>query len=194
MNTLTKKQQSAVVNGLDRTALGGLIGTIEENPHGGRVTFLSKTRWQDGARSFTRFGGYKVDGQMLHQSERDFVVLGDEPVELSGTDTAPGPIEELMYATATCIAATTNANAALQEVELTQLEVVLESDLDLHGIFDLNPKARPGIGEMRVKITLAGKADPATLREIAQAGFQFSPVRDSVDNGVMVKSNIVVTS
>jgi uncharacterized OsmC-like protein len=194
MNTLTKQREPVVVNGLNTDALGGLIGMVEENPQGGRVTFLSQTHWQDGARSFTRFGGYKVDGQLLHQSERNFVVLGDEPVELSGTDTAPGPIEELMYATASCIAATINANAALQEVALTQLEVTLESDVDLHGIFNLNPKTRPGINEMRAKITIAGEADPATLRQIAQAGYQFSPVRDSVDNGVTVMPNIVVNN
>lgn len=62
MSTLTKQQEPAVINGLNTTALGGLIGMVEENPQGGRVTFLSKTHWQDGARSFTRFGGYKVEG------------------------------------------------------------------------------------------------------------------------------------
>ncbi|MCA9873518.1 MAG: OsmC family protein [Anaerolineales bacterium] len=194
MNTLARQQEAVIVNGLDTTALSGLINMVDENPGGGRVTFLSRTSWQDGARSFTRFSGYKVDGQMQHQSERNLVVLGDEPVELSGTDAAPGPIEELMYAAATCIAATINANAALRNIELRQLEVALESDIDLHGIFNLEPKTRPGISEMRAKITIAGEADPATLREIAQAGYQFSPVRDSVDNGVTVKPNIVVSS
>ncbi len=192
MSTVTSQQVPVVVNGLNTNALGDLIGMIRENPQGGRVTFSSRTLWQDGARSFTRFGGYNVDGDMLHQSERNFVVSGDEPVELSGTDTAPGPIEDLMFATASCIAATTNLNAALREVELTKLEVVLESDLDLHGMFDLNPEARPGIGEMRARITIAGVAEPATLRQIAQSGYDFSPVRDSVDKGVMVKPHIVI--
>jgi len=193
MNTLTRQQESVTVNGLDTAALGGLITMIDENPEGGRVTFVSRTNWQDGARSFTRFEGYKIDGQMQHQSERNFVVLGDEPVELSGTDAAPGPIEELMYAAATCIAATINSSAALRDIELTQLEVALESDIDLHGIFNLEPKARPGINEMRATITIAGEADPTALREIAQAGYQLSPVRDSVDNGVKLRPNIVVS-
>ncbi|MBZ0291324.1 MAG: OsmC family protein [Anaerolineae bacterium] len=141
---------------------------------------------------FTHLGDYKIDGQMQHHDERQFVMLGDEPLELSGTDTTPGPVEALMVAVGTCIAATTNANAALMGVKLNQLEVALESVVDLHGMFGLADHVRPGIAEMRANIRIAGEADAETVRQIAQQGFRSSPVRDSVDNDMTIKSDIQV--
>lgn len=187
----TDHAQATVVNGLDTRMLGNLIDALKEDPDAGRVTFFSKSRWQEGMRAFTTFTGYEVDGQMLHEQERQFVLLGDEGVELSGTDAAPGAVEELMYALGTCIIAAANANAALMGVELTHLEVDLESDLDLHGLFALDPEVRPGILEMRATITIDGDADEATLREIAQLGYDYSPVSDSVRKGITVQPRII---
>ncbi len=181
-----------IVNGLNTTALSGLIDVLKRNEDGGRVTFFSRSRWQDGMRAFTTFTGYEIDGTMHHENSREFVLLGDEGVELSGTDTAPGAVEELMYALGTCIIAAGNANAALMGVNLSRFEVDLESDLDLHGLFALDPDVRPGIGELRADITIAGDADEETLRKIANLGFQYSPVSESIRNGVNVVPDVTV--
>ena len=181
-----------VVNGLDTAALNGLIGALQDNEDAGRVTFFSRSRWQNGMRAFTTFTGYEIDGTMHHQNSREFVLLGDEGVELSGTDTAPGAVEELMYALGTCIIAAGNANAALRGIELTRFEVDLESDLDLHGLFAVDPDVRPGILELRADITIAGDADEETLTEIANLGFKYSPVSESIRNGVNVVPQVTV--
>lgn len=180
------------VNGLPVNHLEGVIKMLENNPDKGRVTFFSHSRWQDGMRAFTSFTGYKVDGEMVHQDEREFVLLGDEGVELGGTDTAPGAVEEMMYALGTCIIAAGNANAALMGVELTRFEVKLESDLDLHGLFAVDPDVRPGVLELRANITISGDADAKTLRKIANLGYQYSPVSESLQNGIDIKPNIEV--
>ncbi|MBT5712726.1 hypothetical protein HOI71_16880, partial [Candidatus Poribacteria bacterium] len=120
---------ATVVNGLDVTVLGGLVNALEAFPGGGYVTFFSDTAWQDGMRSFTSFTGYRIHGQIHHQNERKFVLLGDAGVEFSGTDAAPGAVEELMYAMGTCITAMANVNAAFMGVRLTQFEVALECDI-----------------------------------------------------------------
>ena len=185
-----ESSDSMMVNGLDTKALGGLMGMLKEHPEGGRVTFMSDTKWQDGMRSLTSFAGYKIDGKMHHEMDRQFVLLGDEGMELSGTDAAPGAVEELMYAAGTCIVAAANANAALMGVKLNQLEVALESDLDLHGLFALDENVRPGIQELRAKIQIAGDADEETLRKIAMLGYNYSPVSDSVRNGVSAKPEV----
>lgn len=186
-------EDPVIVNGLNTKKLGGLVDTLKEKPQGGRVTFFSKSRWQDGMRAFTSFTGYKLDGQMVHQNERKFVLLGDEATELSGTDAAPGAVEELMYALGTCIIAAGNANAALRGIELTRFDVELESDLDMHGLFALDPEVRPGILELRAKIIIAGDADDKSLKEIANLGYQFSPVSDSIQKGVKVIPTIEVS-
>lgn len=182
----------ALVNGLDTTQLEGLIGALKANKDAGRVTFFSHSQWQDGMRAFTTFSGYEIDGEMHHEKTRQFTLLGDEGVELSGTDAAPGAVEELMYALGTCIIAAGNANAALRGIELTRFEVELESDLDLHGLFALDPEVRPGILDLRSRITIAGDADDETLREVAMLGFEYSPVSESIRNGVTVRPEVTV--
>lgn len=190
--TPSAEPEPVVVNGLNTTQLGGLIGALKQNKDAGRVTFFSRSRWQDGMRAFTTFTGYEIDGELHHENTREFTLLGDEGVELSGTDAAPGAVEELMYALGTCIIAAGNANAALRGIELSRFDVELESDLDLHGLFALDPEVRAGILEMRSKITIAGDADDATLREIAMLGFEYSPVSESIRNGVSVKPEVTI--
>jgi uncharacterized OsmC-like protein len=143
-------------------------------------------------RAFTSFSGYRVDGQMMHEQTREFVLLGDEAPELGGTDAAPGAMEELMYALSTCVIAAANANAALMGVNLTRLDVNIESDLDLHGVFALDPKVRPGAIAMRMDITVAGDADEEVLKKIATLGYEYSPVSETTRNGIKFTPNITV--
>lgn len=181
-----------IVNGLNTTALNSLIDTMKKNPDKGRVTFYSKSRWQNGMRSFTGFTGYKIDGAMVHEKTRQFVLLGDEATELSGTDAAPGAVEELMYAVGTCVIAAANMNAALMGVTLTRLEVDIESDLDMHGLLALDPNVRAGITNMRMGITIAGDADEETLKKIATLGYEYSPVSETTRNGIKFTPVITV--
>ncbi len=189
-----EKNIPAVVNGITTSTLVGLVDMLKANPDKGRVTFYSNSKWQSGMRSFSTFTGYKIDGKLYHEKKRNFVLLGDEGTELSGTDAAPGAVEELMYALGTCIIAAANANAALMGVNLTQLELDLESDVDLHGLFALSPDVRPGILDLRAKITIAGDADRETLKKIAMLGYKYSPVSDSIRNGISVKPEVIVAS
>ena len=184
--------EQSIVNGYNVSALEELSGALKEHKEAGRVTFKSNSKWQDGARVLTHYTGYTIDGEPQHEEERRFVLLSDEPVELTGTDVAPGPVEQLLHALGGCITATVNANAAFMGVKLTYLEVSLESDLDLHGYFGLDDNVRPGIQSLRVQISIAGEADEETLKVIAQKGYHFSPVRDSVNNGVDLTPEIVI--
>lgn len=172
------------LNGMDTQSLNKTFNSLKNNPKAGKATFYSETIWKNGMQSITSFSGYKVDGKMFHEQERHFELLGDESKELGGKDAAPGAIEEMMYAVGTCISAAANANATLQGVKLTKLEVKLESDIDMHGLFALDPKVRPGLLEFRTKISIAGDADDETLRKIALAGYRYSPVSDTVRKGV----------
>lgn len=172
------------VNGVQVKELRDLSTALKNNPKEGMATFFSSTKWQDGMKSATAIQGYMVDGQMKKQNERSFKLFGDEATEIGGTDSAPGAIEEMMYALGTCIVAAANANAALSGVTLTKLEVDLQSDIDMHGLLALDPKVRPGLLQLRTKITIAGNADEAALRKIATFGYNFSPVSDTVRNGV----------
>jgi len=172
------------LNDIDVNVLNDLSDKLIKNPNTGQITFFSNTKWQGGMRSITSFAEYKIDGKTVHDRDRRFTLQGDEGTELGGTDSAPGAVEELMYATGTCIAAAANAKAALMGIKLRKLTVSLESDLDLHGLMGLDPNIRPGILGWRTKITIAGNANESTLKKIAMWGYDYSPVSDTVRHGV----------
>lgn len=191
-HTIKERTEQNFENGFNVTALGGLVNVLKENPQGGKVTFISTSRWLDRAKVVSSFSGYKIDGQMQHETERSFEMLSDEPAEFGATDTAPAPPEQLLAAIGSCIAATGNAYAALSGIRLSRFDISLESDLDLHGMFALDKEVRPGISEIRARIIVEGDAEEEELREIAKLGYKYSLVRDTVENGVRIEPEIEV--
>lgn len=182
------------LNGFDTTVLGALFETLKEHREGGRATFYSCSSWRDDAPGVSSgLAGYEIDGELLHDDEREHVVRSDEYVELGSTDTAPSPAELLMVAVGSCITATTRAYAAFRGIRLSRCETAVEGDLDLHGMFGLDPNVGVGMSELRVTIGIAGDADAEALRELALLGYQFSPVRNSVHDGVPVTPDVEVT-
>ncbi len=184
-------KENPVVNGLNTQVLGKFANQLKENPKIGNMTFRSKSNWQGGGRVATRISGYKIDGRLFHEGKREFIEHTDQPTEFTTADAAPAPIERLLQAVGSCIVATTNANAAFMGVELDKLEISLEGDIDLHGFFAINKNVRPGLSELRVRIEIDGDADADTLREIANRGFTYSPVRDSINNGTTITPEII---
>jgi uncharacterized OsmC-like protein len=186
------KQSDKLVNGLNTETLGTLAGALQQNAGSGRVRFHSDTVWTGAAQTTTLLKGFTVDGQTLHNERRRFELKCDEPVELGSHDSQAAPAEQLLHAVASCIAATTNAYAALSGVKLTKLDVMLECDIDLHGIFGIDENVRPGMQIINADIHVAGDADADTLKAIVEKGVRYSPMRDTVQNGVTVSSSIHV--
>lgn len=192
MHASTRAAQASR-NGFDTDTLGGLVDALRQHPDGGRATFFSRSRWEDGTRGVsTRLAGYEIDGALHHDGEREHFLRTDEYVELGSTDTAPGPAEMMLAATGSCIATTTRAYAAVKGLDLTRVDVAIEGDLNMRGMFGLDAAARPGLNEVRVTITIEGDGDEDALREVALLGYKFSPVTDSVHNGVPVKPDVRV--
>lgn len=187
-----KRESKFMRNGLDTRVLGDLAAMLKDNPQAGRVSFRTHSEWRGGAQVVTEARGFTVDGSELHGDRRRFVLKCDEPKELGSTDAQAAPAEQLMHAVAGCIAATTNAYAALAGVTLTRIEVAVTCDIDLHGIFGMYGNVRPGIATIDVGIVLAGDSDTATLREIAEKGVRYSPMRDTVEQGTRVGAAIEV--
>lgn len=182
-----------VVNGFHADTLGAFFETLEQNPEGGHATFSTRTRWKDGdERVSTGMSGYELDGELFHRGEREHRVQTDELRELGSTDTAPSPGELLMSAVGSCITATTRAYAVTRGIRLTRVEVAVEADMKLHGMFGLDAGVRPGLRELRATIRIAGDADDEALREVALLGYQFSPVRDTVHDGAPVTPDVEI--
>lgn len=183
------KERQSIIGGFNTIQLGGLIDSLKSNPEGGKVTFKCQTHWQNGARAFHHFSGYNIDGQFVHE-ERKFVVLSDEPSEFGVSDAAPAPAEQLLGAVGGCVAATTNAFASLNGIHLTKLNVNVDGDLNLQGMFGLRDDVPVGFKRIRVNIAISGDAPDSKLREMAEAGFKFSPIRNTVSQGAVAELQI----
>jgi organic hydroperoxide reductase OsmC/OhrA len=79
-------------------------------------------------------------------------------------------------------------------VTLTKIEVEMEGDIDISavwGVGDTPDGKRLGFSAVRCKVTLAGNADEATLKEIHDSAIAWSPVVNTFRNPVSVGSTLV---
>jgi len=61
----------------------------------------------------------------------------------------------------------------------------------VRGFFGLDDAVRPGFGEIRVKVTLDGPADPRHYRELQDVVDQHCPVLDLLSNPTRVHTELV---
>jgi uncharacterized OsmC-like protein len=101
----------------------------------------------------------------------------DMPPAMGGTASAPNPGWVLRAALASCTASAIAMRAARLGVDLTTLEVTVESHSDNRGLLGLDDQISAGLSSLaiRVKIGAAG-ASSDQLHELARWGDQHSPV------------------
>jgi uncharacterized OsmC-like protein len=101
----------------------------------------------------------------------------DMPPAMGGAASAPNPGWVLRAALASCTATAIAMRAARLGVDLTTLEVTVESHSDNRGLLGLDDKISAGLSSLATRVKL-GAADTSAdqLRELAQWGDHHSPV------------------
>jgi uncharacterized OsmC-like protein len=115
----------------------------------------------------------------------------DEPPALGGSDAAPNPIETALAGLLSCQVVTYRFWAATLDIPLDDVRVEIEGDLDVRGFFGLREGVRPGLGAVRVKVTLTGPASPERYRELQEAVDQHCPVLDLFSNPTPVSTELM---
>jgi uncharacterized OsmC-like protein len=83
--------------------------------------------------------------------------------------------------------------AARDGIELTDLEVSVESESDFRGVLGVDPSAHAGPVSVRVRIQLAaGDATEDQLRAIVERAEARSPVRDALARKVPMTTELVI--
>jgi uncharacterized OsmC-like protein len=120
-------------------------------------------------------------------------LTSDMSTSVGGGATAPTPAWLLRAALASCDASLVAMEAARDGVELTHLEVTVDSDSDFRGILGVDDSVDPGPLKLRVRIQLAAsKATEDQLRAIVERAESRSPVRDVVARGIPMTTEIVI--
>jgi uncharacterized OsmC-like protein len=141
-----------------------------------------EARYTDSAATATLAGGLVV-----HVAGPNGAILRTDMVpSVGGTATAPSPGWLLRAAEASCVATLIAMRAATLGIELTDLEVVVDSESDDRGLLGIaDVPAGPLRGRVRVRLTAAG-VDAGTLEEIAQWGVKHCPVCDALERAVPI--------
>ena len=105
----------------------------------------------------------------------------DEPPALLGDDTAPNPSEAALAALGSCLAVGIHANAVARGITVYKLEIELEGDLNITGVWgtgDLTEKP-VGFTDVRAKVTFEGDRPREELDALVAHAKAWSPVANT---------------
>ena len=173
------------INGVNIEQLGETVEKVTKQPDLAAFQFRACGRWLDGARnSVTIDGFYGAGAEHVHATP--FVVEADEPQPLLGRDLAANPVELLLGALSACLTTSIVYHAAAKGITLNAVESRLEGDIDLQGFLGLRKDVRRGYEQIRMYFKIDADVPEAELEELMKLGPTFSPVYDSITNGVPV--------
>jgi len=181
----TARKFSTVVNGAMVDDLMDTINAVKATPAIAKFKFSVQNQWHGGSQNCTTASGF-YGATENHSHSKPFVLQADEPAVLLGKDTAANPVQHLLHALASCLTTSMVYHAAARGIHIQEIESSLEGDIDLHGFLDLDPTVRKGYQGIRVNFKIKADAPDEQLQQIAKLGSGYSPVFDSIANGVPV--------
>ena len=184
--TVMAATSANVQNGVNVDQLVGTIKAIEGRPDLANFRFRSTSRWDGGARGHTTIKSFFGAGQEDTSRKLEYVLEGDEPPVLLGTNAAPNGVETVLAALSKCLTVSFIYPAAAQGIKVESLEYTMEGDVDLHGFLHLSDKVRPGFQNIRVTARVKANAPRAKIQELLAYATTVSPVLDTLRNPVPV--------
>lgn len=179
-------EQHVELNGVDVTALTGIIDDISRDTSLGKAQFRATNQWLGGAHNRSTIKDFYAAGAEDTQRSATFVYDNNEPALMLGGDTDANPAEYLLHALAGCLTTTLVYHAAARGIHIERLESRLEGDLDLRGLLDIDEDVRPGFQSIRANFQVKANATAEELRGL----FKYSVVCDTVCHPVQVETNI----
>ncbi len=162
-----------------RAAIEKAIGYLSEHP--------DEARYTDSVARASLGDSLRVDVEGP-DGER---IVTDMPRGVGGLAEHPTPGWLFRAAVASCVASTVAMETAREGIELTSLDVEVDSESDDRGILGMDPDTFAGPSSMAIRITAAATGtDPQRLREVVAAGAARCPVCDATKRQVDVDVEI----
>src|SRR3954453_15579045 len=118
-------------------------------------------------------------------------LTSDMAESVGGGGSAPTPGWLQRAALAACDATLVAMEAARDGIELTELEVNVESESDFRGVLGVDPSVHPGPLTVRVRTRVAAAdATDDQLRTIVERAESRSPVRDALARELTIKTEV----
>ena len=177
--------QQKVINGVDVTLLFENIEAIKQSPHLGNFRFQLDNQWITCGHNRSNIQNFYGVGEDRSRRE-PFVLDADEPPLLLGTDKGPNPVEYLLKALASCVTTSLVYHAAARGIQLEEVQAHVEGDIDLRGFLGIDDTVPKGYQNIRMKFKIKADVADEQLEEICQLGPTFSPVFNTLTNGVSI--------
>jgi uncharacterized OsmC-like protein len=114
---------------------------------------------------------------------------------VGGGASGPTPAWLMRAALAACDATLVAMEAAREGIELTDLEVSVDSQSDFRGVLGVDATAQPGPLSMQVRIRVAAaNASDEQLRAIVERAESRSPVHDALARELPMKTEVAIGS
>ncbi|MGB8217172.1 MAG: OsmC family protein [Candidatus Methanoperedens sp.] len=177
---------SKSLNGVNVDQLVATINAIKGNPGIARFQFKSNTEWVNGGHSRTKIQGFFGAGAEDASRNKPYIVEGDEPPVLLGSNIGPNAVEAVLASIGSCLAVGFVYNAAARGIKIKSLNFTIEGDIDLHGFLGLSEEVRPGYQNIRVNYRVNSDATREQIEELSNYVQRTSPVLDMIRNGLPV--------
>ena len=184
--------QKRLINGLDVNLLIDTMSDLKKKPQCARFRFRATNDWIDGAHGQTTIKDYYGPDSEVTYRPKAFVLEGDEPEVLLGTDKGPNATEALLHALASCLNTTFIYHASARGIKIDKLELSLEGTIDIRGFLGLDEGVRNGFNSINVTVRIKSDAPVEKLKELCRLAEKHSPVFDIVTNPVPVELKIEI--
>ncbi len=158
------------LNDVDLDAVYALAESIRDEPTAAATTWRAEVSWHGGFRASARIRGFDP-------------LPSDEPAALGGTDSAPNPVEQLLAALGNCLAVGYAANATARGITITDLQIRISGELDLHSFLGLRP-GHAGFDSITATVHLDSDAPPEALAALHRAVTATSPVGHTLSSAI----------
>src|SRR4030042_1973425 len=171
-----------IVNGIDVEQIQGMVDAVKKQPQMAKAKLYAKTVWKNGFNNEASIKDFEMGGAMNTTSRKSpFIIVGDHPPELLGTNKGPASVEVLLAALGHCIANGFAMYGAYMGIQIESLTIDIEGDIDLQGLLMLPEpgKVRPGYQQIRAKYYVKSNASRDQLEKLAKMSEDFSQETDS---------------
>lgn len=163
-----------------RSSIESAVEYLTQHPNEVRYTDSPATATITGLRS-TVVG---TNGESL---------ITDMPESVGGEDSAPSPGWLLRAAIASCDATLIAMRAALKGIELSDLQVTVDSESDDRGILGMDTSVPAGPLSLRIHVKIAAAGVSAEeLRDLVEWADRHCPVSDAVQRAVPTTVDVQV--
>jgi uncharacterized OsmC-like protein len=172
-----------IVNGIDVEQIGGMVDAVKKQPQMAQAKIYAKSNWISGFNNEAYMKDFEMGGMMNTTSRKSpFVLVGDHPPELLGTNKGATSVELLLGTLGHCIANGFAMYGAYMGIPIESLTIDVEGDIDLQGLLMLPEpgKVRAGFQEIRATYHVKSSAPREQIEKLAKMSEDFSPTRDSL--------------